>query len=87
MEKKLHLLETFEATGSDGTTYKVRGYEHLVRDESLPGAERWEPTGQVEYRLATGELVDARSDGSMRIASSGVELTPLRESEESSPRR
>jgi hypothetical protein len=81
LEKRLHLLESFTATGSDGGTYKIRGYEHLVRDESVAGVERWEPTGEIEYRLASGELVDARRDGSMRIAHSGVELTPCREGE------
>ena len=51
MERRLHLLESFTARGSDGETYKVRGYEHLVRDESLSdGREHWEPTGLAEYQ-------------------------------------
>jgi hypothetical protein len=75
MDIKLHLLESFEARGSDGRTYKVMGYERLARDESVPHApERWEPTGTSEYRLADGAFVDMQRDGSMRIHHSGVAL-------------
>jgi hypothetical protein len=75
MDKKLHLLESFEARGNDGRTYKIFGYEHLTRDESLPGGiERWEPTGITEYRLADGGVVEASADGTLRVARSGVEL-------------
>ena len=75
MDIKLHLLESFEARGSDGRTYKVMGYERLARDESLPReVDRWSPTGTSEYRLADGGLVDAYGDGSMRIHNSGVTL-------------
>lgn len=76
MDIKLHLLESFQARGSDGHLYKVMGYERLVRDHSAPGdPTRWEPTGTAEYRLADGALVDARRDGSLRVASSGVLLS------------
>ena len=75
MDKKLHLLESFTAKGSDGAIYKVCGYEHLVRDESLTGAdEHWEPTGQAEYRLDSGQRIDVARDGSMRVAGTGVQL-------------
>lgn len=75
MERKLHFLESFNATGSDGATYKVCGYEHLVRDESVSdGLERWAPTGEVEYRLDDGGRIEVRRDGSMRIERSGVAL-------------
>jgi hypothetical protein len=75
MERKLHLLESFSARGSDGARYKVRGYEHLVRDESVAdGGEHWEPTGQAEYRLEDGKPVEMLRDGSMRIAGSPVQL-------------
>jgi hypothetical protein len=76
MDTRLHLLETFSMRGSDGVTYKVCGYEHLVRDESLPNAAEahWEPTGQSEYRLASGEALDVLNDGRMRIVTSGVTL-------------
>lgn len=78
MERTLHQLESFIARGSDGGTYKVRGYEHLVLDESLRGIdERWEPTGQAEYRLDDGRRVDVHVDGSMEIAGAGVRLQPL----------
>lgn len=76
MDRKLHLLESFMARGSDGATYKVCGYERLARDESLAdGQEHWEPTGVVEYRLDRGDLVEVGRDGTMHIASSGVELS------------
>lgn len=75
MERKLHFLESFSAKGSDGATYKVCGYEHLVLDESLAdGGEHWESTGEAEYRLISGERLEVRRDGSMRIAGSGVQL-------------
>ena len=75
MDKRLHLLESFIAQGSDGETYKVFGYEHLAPNASLQGArELWEPTGLVEYRLVDGHRVDAKPDGSMRVANTGVEL-------------
>jgi len=80
MDRKLHFLESFNAIGSDGATYKVCGYEHMLRDESVAdGVERWESTGEIEYRLEDGSRVQARRDGSMRIERSGVELKPVTE--------
>jgi hypothetical protein len=77
MDKRLHWLDSFEARGSDGRTYQVRAYEHLVRDESLPmGVDHWEPTGLAEYRLADGARVEARPDGKLTLTN-GVELAPL----------
>ena len=68
MDRKLHLLESFDARGQDGKTYRVFGYEHMVRDESVAGAiENWEPTGVAEYRLADGRRVEVGTDGSVRI--------------------
>lgn len=76
MDVQLRLLESFEARGSDGQVYKVRGYERLARDESLPAApDRWESTGVNEYRLDDGGFVDARADGSLRVQRSGVTLS------------
>jgi hypothetical protein len=77
MDRRLHQLESFAAKGSDGSTYKVRAYEHLVRDNSMHAAfDRWEPTGQSEYRLDDGRRVDVRADGTMEIAGAGVRLQP-----------
>lgn len=77
MDRKLHLLDSFRARGSDGAIYKVLAYEHLAKDESIVDAQdRWEPTGVTEYRLATGTRVSVARDGSMHIANSGVELRP-----------
>jgi len=68
MDRKLHLLESFTARGPDGRQYRVFGYEHLVRDESVAGAlDQWESTGQSEYRLDDGRRVDMRDDGSLRF--------------------
>lgn len=76
MERKLQFLESFTARGSDGATYKVCGYEHLAKDESLmDGREHWESTGKTEYRLADGAQIQVRRDGTLCIAASGVELT------------
>ena len=76
MDTKLHLLESFSARGSDGATYKVMAYEHMARDPSITtlAEAHWEPTGQSEYRLETGEWVDVMRDGSMEIAASHVAL-------------
>ncbi|HET9641818.1 MAG TPA: hypothetical protein VFP68_00305 [Burkholderiaceae bacterium] len=75
MDKRLHLLESFDARGSDGRTYKVFGYEHLLRDESVPNAiERWEPSGVTEYRLDDGTVVLPTSEGALRVSRTGVEL-------------
>jgi hypothetical protein len=78
MERRLHLLESFNARGNDGATYKVCAYEHLVRDGSLPadGQEHWEPTGEAEYRLADGEPVQLRPDGSMVTQRTHIQLQP-----------
>ena len=77
MDRRLHQLESFSARGSDGATYKVRAYEHLVRDEALHDTrERWEPTGQAEYRLDDGRRVDLHADGTMEIAGGGVRIVP-----------
>ena len=78
MDLRLHLLESFRARAADGTEHKVCAYERMARDESLQdGGEHWEPTGVLEYRLEDGRMVDARQDGSLRIAANGTELTPL----------
>ena len=75
MDKKLHLLDSFKALGSDGAAYKVMAYEHLLRvDLLVDGQDHWEATGVTEYRLASGERVDMASDGVMRVVPTGVEL-------------
>lgn len=77
MDLRLHLLESFMATGPDGASYKVCGYERLAPDPALPDSdEHWEPTGVAEYRLADGRLVELQRDGSLRIAGSDVVLVP-----------
>lgn len=73
MDLQLHLLDSFTARGSDGASYKVCAYDRLARDVSVPG-ERWESTGQAEYRLADGRAVEVGRDGSLRIAGTDVQL-------------
>lgn len=78
MEKKLQLLDSFDAQGSDGEHYKVMAFEHLVQTAPpLDGHEHWESTGQTEYRLADGGRIDAAPDGTLRVARNGVELKLL----------
>jgi hypothetical protein len=75
MDRKLHLLDTFSAKGADGRVYKVKAYEQLARDPSVTdGQDRWEPTGVAELHLDSGELVDMRPDGRMRVVATGLEL-------------
>jgi hypothetical protein len=72
MDIRLHLLESFEATGSDGLRYKVCAYERLGL---VPGSvDQWEPTGVAEYRLEDGRRVEVSRDDAMRLAGSGVVL-------------
>lgn len=75
MDMQLQFLESFRAHGPDGQSYKVCAYERMGRDHSAPGGvERWEPTGVIEYRLEDGRLVDARRDGTLRIAGTAIAL-------------
>lgn len=75
MEKKLHLLESFNAQGSDGKTYVVHGYEHLALVETLSATpDQWEPTGQFEFKLADGHRVVVDKDEVMTIADTDVKL-------------
>lgn len=77
MEHKLHLLESFSACDAQGKAYKIMGYEHLMRENLFVASaeELWEPTGQAEYRLDSGEPLDMLPDGSLRIHGSDVVLT------------
>ncbi len=75
MEKKLHLLETFNVKGSDGRAYIVHGYEHMALVDTLSAtANQWEPTGQAEYKLADGRRVQVGAGDSMMIPDSGISL-------------
>ena len=75
MDKKLQLLNSFKAQGTDGASYKVMAYEHMLRVDLLAdGQEHWEPTGLTEYRLASGERIDVAPDGVMRVVPTRVKL-------------
>lgn len=76
MEKRLHLLETFEAQGSDGAVHKVHAYEHMLRDPSvLDAPENWQSTGVTEFRLESGEPLQVARDGRMQGVRSGLTVT------------
>lgn len=76
MDLKLQFLDSFAARGSDGKAYKVCAYERQRRDETVhDGQDHWLPTGVTEYRLDSGEQVDARADGTMTVLHSGVTLS------------
>ena len=76
MDLKLHLLETFHARGSDGKDYKVCAYERMRLDDTLhDGQEHWLPSGVTEFRLDSGDLIDAKADGGMVVLHTGVKLT------------
>jgi len=80
MDLRLQFLESFMTRGSDGQDYKVCAYDRLALQEGLVGGmESWESTGQAEYRLTDGRLVEVRKDGSMRISGTDVELSPRSE--------
>jgi hypothetical protein len=73
MDIRLHLLDSFAATGSDGQRYKVCAYERLAL---VPGSvDQWEPTGVAEYRLEDGRHVEVGKDEAMRVAGAGLVLT------------
>lgn len=76
MDLKLQFLDSFAARGSDGKDYKVCAYERMRPDLTVrDGQERWLATGVTEYRLDSGDQVNALADGSMTVANSGVVLT------------
>ena len=76
MDLKLHFLDSFHARGSDGATYKVMVYERMRHEDTLIDAteQNWVPTGVQEYRLDSGELVEAGPAGKLFIAKTGVTL-------------
>jgi len=82
MEKLLHQLESFNARGSDGNTYVVRGYEHLARLDAVRDVQgQWEPTGEAEYKLEDGRHIVVDQDGTMTIPDSGVRLKRMERSD------
>lgn len=76
MDLKLHFLDSFHAQGSDGSTYKVMVYERMRHEDTLIDAQEqnWVPTGVQEYRLDSGELVEAGAGGRLFVARTGVTL-------------
>ena len=69
MQRRTHFLESFSARDAEGRVHKVRAYEHEVQVDALlaDGQDHWEPTGQLEYRLDSGEAVELMADGTIEI--------------------
>ena len=64
MDIKLQRLETIPATDAKGTSYTVHAFERLAHVPLLLDSRtQWEPTGEVEYRLASGERLDLDTGG------------------------
>lgn len=75
MEKRLHQLETIEASGDDGQHYVVHGYEHLARViGGTDFVDQWEPVGVAEYKLSDGRRVTVDAHGAMWIDGAGIKL-------------
>ncbi|WP_294635889.1 hypothetical protein [uncultured Aquabacterium sp.] len=82
MDKQLHRLDTLQARDPQGALHTVHAYEHLVR---LPvGADpfgQWEPTGHIEFRLASGQRLDMPQDDVFVVPDSGLRLTRVSDNE------
>ena len=64
MDIKLQRLETIPTTDAAGTAYTVHAFERLAHVPlMLDSRTQWEPTGEVEYRLASGERLDLDTAG------------------------
>jgi hypothetical protein len=75
MDKKLHRLDTFRVQDLHGTVFKVHAYEHLTQVSNLLDMRaQWEPTGEVEYKLSTGEHLELDDDGTMYVLGSSMPL-------------
>jgi len=74
MDKRLHELDTFTATGSDGRHYRVHAFEHLGRVQTFTAGETWEPMGVSELKLDDGRHVDVLPDGRMVVAGTDLHL-------------
>jgi len=75
MDKKLQRLETFHVQDLHGATYKVHAYEHMTRIHAFLDMEtQWEPTGLIEYKLATGEHLELDDKGDLFVPGSSMPL-------------
>jgi hypothetical protein len=75
MDIKLQRLETIPATDEAGKAYTVHAFERLAHvPVLLDSRTQWEPTGQVEYRLASGERLDVDTDGDWLLPGSELRL-------------
>jgi hypothetical protein len=76
MQRRIHFLDSFAVVDSQGHRHKVRLFEHQVQPDMLlcDGHEHWEPTGQAEYRLDNGDIVEVLDDGTMRARDSSLQL-------------
>jgi len=82
----LMVIESFNAAGNDGNTYKVNLLEHPGPEHKPLNGPRRRMRGRREYRLSDGtELIDV-SEGVWEIVNTSVKITkiedPLAEKEE-----
>ena len=78
MPYRLHMLDSYPAVDGSGRSHTVRAYEHQVELERLTtdGRSHWEPTGEVEYRLEGGEVLEPQADGSWRGRTTALHVRP-----------
>jgi hypothetical protein len=76
MDKLLHRLETFRAQDAQGHGFTVHAYEPMVRanPSSFEPHLQWEPTGKIEFKLASGEHLDLARDGALTLPGAGLSL-------------
>lgn len=75
MDIKLQRLETIAVQDDAGHAYTVHAFERLAHVPLLLDSRtHWEPTGEVEYRLASGEQLDLVADGDWLLPGSELRL-------------
>ena len=75
MDIKLQRPETIPAQDDAGHAYTVHAFERLAHVPLLLDSRtQWEPTGEVEYRLASGERLNIDTDGDWLLPGSELRL-------------
>lgn len=75
MDIMLQRLESIPTQDASGHAYTVHAFERLAHVPlMLDSRTQWEPTGEVEYRLDTGEHLDVDADGDWLLPTTGLRL-------------
>lgn len=75
MDIKLQRLESIPVQDDAGHAYTVHAFERLAHVPLLLDSRtQWEPTGEVEYRLASGEQLSVSADGDWLLPGSELRL-------------